>query len=236
MKFVRRLVTAAVVSGGVVVFVAAVGSTAWASGSPAPSVPSAPSPAAGFQTTVLSETVAPSTTAQTFTAVSNGADIAVTVPPGAFGDVVVDLVLTEPALSSLTSSLSQVGLAGYSLGAGVGVEVVTQSTGQPLSGNFASPLSVSIVSSSITTSSKVIEYPTTGSPYVVNNAVVSGGKVAVSVSSDPGFAVATPVSTTVPGATAPVTGKNFLPEGIVAGLLLVSGVSFLAVGRRRRTA
>ncbi|WP_298443480.1 hypothetical protein [Ferrimicrobium sp.] len=58
----------------------------------------------------------------------------------------------------------------------------------------------------------------------------------VSVSSDPGFAVATPTSAVVPGATSPVTGKNFLPEGIAAGVLMTIGTSLLVSVRRHRRA
>jgi len=209
---------------------------AWASGNPTPSSPTAPSPAAGFQTVVLSQTISPSNTTQTFSVTSNGANISISIPPGAFGSQTVQLVVTEPTLSDLTSSLSALGLSGDSLGAGVGVEVVSPTTGQPLSGTFAAPLTVTITSSSITSSSRVIEYPSAGSAFLLTNATVKNGKVVVSVSSDPGFAVATPTSAIVPGATSPVTGKNFLPEGITAGVLMTVGTSLLVSARRHRGA
>ncbi|MCI2975716.1 MAG: hypothetical protein MP439_06535 [Ferrimicrobium sp.] len=155
------------------------------------------------------------------------------VPPGAFGNENVELVITEPKLSDLTGSLSSLGLASYSLGAGVGVEVVNPSTGQPLTATFAAPILVSITSSSITSSSKVIEFPSTGSPFVVSNASVTSGKAVVSITSDPGFAIASPTSTAVvPGATTPVTGKNFLSEGLLAAFLIVAGSSVVLVARR----
>jgi hypothetical protein len=55
----------------------------------------------------------------------------------------------------------------------------------------------------------------------------------VSVTSDPGFAIASPTSTAVvPGATTPVTGKNFLSEGLLAAFLIVAGSSVVLVARR----
>lgn len=231
----KLLATTAIAAGGLG-FVLSVAPAAWASGSPTPTSPTAPSPAFGFQTVVLSQTISPSSNTQTFSATSNGANISISVPPGAFGSQTVQLVVTEPTLSDLSSSLGALGLSSDSLGAGVGVEVVSPTTGQPLSGTFAAPLTVSITSSSITSSSKVIEYPTAGSPFVLASAVVNSGKVVVSVSSDPGFAVATPTSAVVPGATSPVTGKNFLPEGIAAGVLMTIGTSLLVSVRRHRRA
>lgn len=210
--------------------------TAWASGSPTPSSPSGPAPIAGFQTTVLSQSVAPSSKTQTFHTTSNASNVTISVPPGAFGNVVVQLVVTEPTLSSLNSSLTSLGLSGDTVGAGVGVEVLDSATGQALSGTFASGVAVTIQSSSITSKSRVIEYPVVGNPYIVNNATVTNGQVVVTVTSDPGFAVATPVSSSsvVPGATSPVTGKNFLPEAAGAGLLVVFGGSLMVASRRRQ--
>ncbi|WP_298405642.1 hypothetical protein [Ferrimicrobium sp.] len=235
-RFGARLLGAVVVGAGGLGLVVTFAPTAWASGSPTPSTPTAPSPAAGFQTTVLSQTVTPSSSTQTFSAISNGADISISIPAGAFGSQTVQLVVTEPTLSVLTSSLGALGLSSDSLGAGVGIEVVNPSTGQPLTGTFAAPLTVTIVASSITASSKVIEYPSTGSPFVMTSAVVNTGKAVVTVSSDPGFAVATPTSAVVPAATSPVTGKNFLPEGIAAGVLMTVGTSVLVSSRRRHRA
>jgi len=224
-----------VVVGGACVLVLSAGSVAWASGSPSPTAPAAPTPAAGFQTTVLSQQVSPSTKTQVFTTTSNGSNVSVSVPSGAFGNETVQLVITEPTLSDLTGSLSSLGLASYSLSAGVGVEVVNSSTGQPLTGTFASTISVTITSSSITSNSKVVEFPTTGSPFVVSDATVTNGKAVISINSDPGFAVASPTSTAVvPGATSPVTGKNFLPEGLLAAGLIVAGSSAVLVARRRQ--
>jgi hypothetical protein len=40
----------------------------------------------------------------------------------------------------------------------------------------------------------------------------------------------------VPAATSPVTGKNFLPEGIAAGVLMTVGTSVLVSSRRRHRA
>lgn len=222
--------------GGALLVLGSMGGVALASGSPSPSSPTTPPPAAGFQTTVLSQTVAPSSSTQTLSAIADGANVAVAIPPGAFGSQTVEVVLTEPTLSDLTNALSSLGLSGDSLATGVGIEVIDPQTGQPLTGTFAAPLEVTITSSGIAAGSKVIEFPTSGSPFVVTNAQVSAGKAVVSVSSDPGFAVATPVSSTVPQATSPVTGKNFLPEGLLGGGLVLVGSTALTFSARRRRA
>jgi hypothetical protein len=223
-------------TSGAILVLATMGGTALASGSPTPSSTTAPPPAAGFTTTVLSQTVSPSTQTQTLTASSDGANVSISIPAGAFGNQTVEVVVTEPTLSQLSSAESSLGLTGYSLATGVGIEVIDPSTGQPLSGTFAAPIQVTIVSSSITSSSKIIEFPATGSPFVVTNAEVVGGKAVVSIDSDPGFAVATPVSATVPQATSPVTGKNFLPEGVAGAVLLLAGSSLVALSSRRHRA
>lgn len=212
------------------------GGVALASGSSTPSSPSAPTPAAGFQTTVLSQVVAPSSSTQTVTATADGANVSVVVPAGAFGNTTVNLVVTEPTLSDLTSTLSALGLGGSTLATGVGVEVVDAATGQPLTGTFAQPLTVTITSSGITSGSKVIEFPTSGSPFVDSAAEVVSGKAVVQVSSDPGFAVATPTSASVPAATSPVTGKDFLPVGIAGGVLVIGGAALIVASERRRHA
>jgi len=168
-------------------------------------------------------------------AIADGANVAVAIPPGDFGSQTVEVALTEPMLSDLTNALSSLGLSGDSLATGVGIEVIDPQTGQPLTGTLAAPLEVTITSSGIAAGSKVIEFPTSGSPFVVTNAQVSAGNAVVSVSSDPGFAVATPVSSTVPQATSPVTGKNFLPEGLLGGgLVLVGSIALTFSARRRR--
>lgn len=235
----RALVSGALL-GGVALLAGSAGGMALASGSPTPSTLgaakglSAAPPAAGFQTTVLSQTVTPSTSTQTLTTISDGANVSVSIPAGAFGNQTVEIVVTEPTLSQLQSAVSGLGLSGYSLATGVGIEVVDPSTGQPLTGTFAAPVQVTIMSSSIVSSSKIIEFPASGSPFVVTNAEVVSGKAVVNITSDPGFAIATPVAATVPQATSPVTGKNFLPEGLAGAGLVLGGSTAIALSTRLR--
>jgi hypothetical protein len=70
-----------------------------------------------------------------------------------------------------------------------------------------------------------------------SSATVTAGSATVTFDSDPNFAVLAPTGTAtcaVPGATGATTGKPFLGEGILAGLLLLLGATGLGYARRRR--
>jgi hypothetical protein len=158
----------------------------------------------------------------------DGAALTFVIPPGAFL-VTVQITITEPDLFAVGSA----GTAGYKAVAGVGVQV--QENGSPYPGTFLKPLTVTIRSSSITSSSVVMVW--NGTAFVSEpDSTVTSGVATVSFDTDPDFAVLAPsgtTATTIPGATTPVTGKPFLGEGILACLLVVLGVSGLAVGYRR---
>jgi len=158
----------------------------------------------------------------------DGATLTLVIPAGAF-PVSVQITITEADLFAVGNA----GTAGYKAVAGVGVQV--EENGSPYPGTFLKPLTVTIRSSSITSSSVVMVWNGTAFVAEPDSTVTSGGAV-VSFDTDPDFAVLSPLATTgtaIPGATKAVTGKPFLGEGILACALIVLGVTGLAVGCRR---
>jgi len=157
-----------------------------------------------------------------------GVSATLIIPAGAF-PVSVQITLTAPNITLVGSA----GTAGYRAVAGVGVQV--QENGSPYPGTFLKPLTVTIRSSSITTSSVVMVW--NGKAFVTDTAsTITTGVATVSFDTDPDFAALSPsvVSAAIPGATRAVTGKPFIGEGILAGVLVLLGASGLGVGWRRR--
>jgi hypothetical protein len=181
---------------------------------------------------VLTQVVVPSTTTETYTATANGASITVSIPPGAFGTQTVELAVTQPTLDALVSALSGLGLSGDALVTGVGVEILDPETGLPITGSFAVPITVTIRSTAITSSSKVVEFPASGSPFIDANAEVTSGEATVVVSSDPTLAIANP-SVVVPATHTGEPWAGSLAWWAMASLLAAGGVCALAEARRR---
>jgi hypothetical protein len=158
----------------------------------------------------------------------DGITTTLTIPAGAF-PVEVQITLTAPDLAAIGAA----GFAGHSAVAGVGISV--QENGSTYPGTFLKPLTVTMSSSSITSSSVVVVW--NGTAFVTeSSATVTAGSATVTFDSDPDFAVlaAGTATGTVPGATTPTTGKPFLGEGILAGVLLLLGAAGLGYARRRR--
>jgi hypothetical protein len=194
---------------------------------PAPA-PVGAAPPGSYSDVITSQTITPAGgTIGPVTA--DGATVTLVIPAGAF-PVSVQITITEADLFAVGSA----GTAGYKAVAGVGVQV--QENGSPYPGTFLKPLTVTIHSSSITSSSVVMVW--NGTAFVAeSDSTVTSGVAVVSFDTDPDFAVLAPTgttATTIPGATTPVTGKPFLGEGILAVVLVVLGLGGLAVGYRRR--
>jgi hypothetical protein len=193
---------------------------------PAPA-PVGAAPPGSFSDVITSQTIGPAGGTIGPVTVA-GATVTLVIPAGAFL-VSVQITITEADLFAVGSA----GTAGYKAVVGVGIQV--QENGAPYPGTFLKPISATIRSSSITSSSVVVVW--NGTAFVAEpDSTVTAGSSVVSFDTDPDFAVLAPTgttATTIPGATTPVTGKPFLGEGILAGLLVVLGVSGLAVGYRR---
>ncbi len=219
---------AIVVLGGAATFVLGAGG-ALATASYGPPSPAAPVVPGGYTAVVISQTFGPA--GGTLGPVRvNGIMTTLTVPAGAF-PVTVQITLTAPDLAAVGGA----GFAGHRAVAGVGVQV--QENGLSYPGTFLKSLTLTMSSSSIIASSIVVVW--NGSVFVAESAAtVAGGSASVSFDSDPNFAVLAPTggaTGAIPGATAATTGKPFVGEGILAGVLLLLGATGLAVARRHRT-
>jgi hypothetical protein len=185
-----------------------------------------PAPPGGFTTVVTTVTSRPA--GGTVGAVPvDGAELTVTIPPGAF-PTSVQITVTAPDLADITP------LPGFINVTGVGVEVTLN--GSPYPGTFLKPITATLRSSRITASSDVLVW--NGTSFVTDpDSAATSGEASVSFDTDPDFAVASPVSTkptVVPGATTPVTGEPLLGEGLLAGVLVLAGTGGFVASRRRR--
>lgn len=227
-----RLAGAAIAAVGLVVVPAGAVLAAPAGGY-GPTAPTGAAGAPGGYTTVLAtRTVGPG--GGTVLVTVPGAVARITVPAGAFA-ASVQVEVTGPRLTEVTAGLSAVGFPGYAALAGLGVKVLT-SSGQPITGSFARPVQITLVASSLRSAGEKVlrlDGPVAAS---VMPAVTSAGQVSFTITADPDIAVIDPtvVATgTVPGATATHTGKPFVGETVLAGLLLVAGAGALTVAGRR---
>jgi hypothetical protein len=187
----------------------------------------------GFTTVVASQVVGAS--GGTVQGTESGATATVDVPAGALpsgGEVV---------LSSGPPSAVAVG-GGRTVVVGFSVAVLNQETGQPLTGTFAHPLTLTLTDPAIVPGDTVVILTGPGQLSPVSGATVTNGSAVVAFDSDPNFAVVagsvsaapTPTSTTVPGATSVTTGEPFLGEELVAGVLVAGGLALGATAVRRR--
>jgi hypothetical protein len=177
----------------------------------------------GYYTVVTSQTVT-SAGGKIGPVSVGGLSVTLTVPAGAFSDT-VQITLTGP-------NVAGIGDAGFSSCKAVGgVGVLVQQNGSKYSGKFAKPLTLSMASGSINALSVVVRW--NGTAFVTESgATVRSGSATVSVVQDPNFAVLAPSA--IPGATKAATGKPFLGEEILAGILLLLGISGLAAALRWR--
>ena len=179
----------------------------------------------------LAVTINPNATTTTTISVSvDHIPVKISVPPGAFATP-VQITVTAPVLSQITGALSSLGYSGYQAVSGLGVSVIN-SSGHLYSGSFLKPITTTVDDSAISSASRVVEWNALGQFTSVSSATVASGSATWSFQHDPAFAVISP-TTTVPGATSPVTGKPFLMEGSLGALFIVGGASLLWQARRR---
>lgn len=160
------------------------------------------------------------------TSTIGSASLSVTVPSGTFS-VPTQLVTTDASGSSIAPPSG--GSAAVVFGVGF------YQNGTKVTGTFPA-VTVTVSSPSITAGSTV--YLVEGTKLVaVQGATVKNGSATFTISSDPTVEIAAAASgttTAIPGATTVHTGKPFLLEGGIAGLLVVSGGAILLAARRRR--
>jgi len=202
------------------------------SGYTPPTTPTSSGTPGGYTQVVTAVTVNPtSTTPATVSVTVDHTPVQVTVPPNAF-TTPVQVVVTSPVLSQVTSALPNLGFSGFQAVAGLGINIVTP-TGQTYPGAFRHPITVTVTNSAIGPGDRIAEWNSQGVFSTVANAVIKPGSATWSFQTDPDFAVLAPVKGTVPGATSPVTGKPFISE-LLAGLALVGVGSGVLLRTRRR--
>lgn len=189
-----------------------------------PAAPVSTSVPGGYTSVVTTQTLGPSTTSQTVSATVAHSATQLVVPAGTFSQP-VQLVITAPNLTNISTSLASLHLPGYQAIAGLGVGVDT-SNGQPLPGTFGHPVTITVHNSAIHPGDKVVEWNQHGTFSMLTNASVQNGVATWPFSSDPAFAIVAP-SQTVGQATSPVTGKPFAAVGALGVIALGAGIVLL---------
>jgi hypothetical protein len=214
----------------VVAFTLAVsGATAMAAGTGyAPPPPSTTVPG-GFNSVIASYSFGPAGGTQTNIALGNNTSLNISVPPGTFTS---DVTLT--IFSGDLVSVGNAGFSGYEAVSGFRF-LVTEGSSR-YSGSFNNYITFTLTSSNITSSSKVLIF--NGTSFVsYPNSSVKNGQATIQANSDPEFVVVSPVVTpaVVPSSTTVTTGKPFLGEEILAGILFLAGLVGLSLGLRKRS-
>ncbi len=197
----------------------AIQSVAFAAGAGyAPTTP--PATPTGVSGTVVSTcTVQPS--GGPCTATVDGLAISVTIPPGDF---------TIPTQILFSTGVTPTGVSGTVVGA-FGLSVVQN--GSKLTGTFSPAATLHVTDSAIGVGDSL--YVDTNTGFTPTATATTAGSITSTFDSDPNYAVVAPVSVTaVPSATTPVTGKPFLLEELVAGLLVSVGAFGLILLRLKR--
>ena len=201
-----------ILAGGAAL-VLSLGGTAFAAGNgyAPPSAVSGNAPG-GYSQVIINQSVP--ATGGILSAVSNGSSFFADVPAADAGSGVT-LAITAPTnLANADHAILGFGFALAKNGVGV-------------TGNFASPITVTVQNSAIHAGDQLDYW--TGSawaPYA--NATVANGKLSVTITADPQFAlVSAPTSTTPPAGT-PIPNSTTPHTGVpIEGMLLVAGVALL---------
>jgi hypothetical protein len=211
------------VGAAAMLLVAAGGALAADGYGPPPPPPPVPG---GFSVVVTSQTLGPA--GGIIGPVKVGTlHVTIRVPAGAF-PVRVQITVTAPDVSQIGSA----GFTGFRALGGVGIEV--QEHGSTYPGDFLKPLTMHDSSGLITSSDELAEW--NGSAFVLAPGVkIHTDSVSDSFDSDPDFVVLGPTSASIPGGTTAPTGKPFLGQGILAGVLLLLGAGGIVRARRPRT-
>jgi hypothetical protein len=227
------------------------GAAAFGTAAP-PGGPPQSATSAGFISIVTTQAV--TNAGGTVSGSANGATAAVTVPGGA---------TTNGANVEISTGIPDTinAAPGNTVVADFSVALVDQSSGLKMAGPFTPPISLTITDPSILATDTVVMVTAPGQTTTVSGATVAAGTATVTFTNDPNFAVissaatattptTTPASPASPGspaspsaatpaisgATSVVTGKPFLGEGLLASLLVLSGLVVFGtiVWRRRR--
>ena len=159
----------------------------------------------------------------------SGVTVCVAVPKGTF-DKNVQVIIVDTAGTSLAPPAPD----GKVLVVAFGIYV--EVNGKKYTGTLSPPIQVTLSGQPVSSADQVIVQNTTGGAFSPVDETLSNGTITFTISADPNFEVLA-TSSVVPGSPTSVhTGKHFVLEGTLGGLLLVGGGLALARGRRRRSA
>jgi hypothetical protein len=156
----------------------------------------------------------------------DGSTVTVTVPAGSFPD---------GAQVAIVEFSAAVAPTGDSIVLAFGIDFCVN--GAKYQGTFSPGATVTVANPAIRPGQTL--YQQIGTTLVPLTAQISNGSLSFSIDTDPNFvlvAAVGPAATIIPGATNVVTGKPFLLEELVGGLLVLVGSTllFLRLRLRRR--
>lgn len=164
----------------------------------------------------------------TVTATVDGSTVTVSVPAGAFPD---------GAQVAIVEFSAAVAPTGDTIVLAFGIDFCVNGT--KFTGTFSPAATVTVSNPAIRPGQTL--YQQIGTTLVPISAQISNGSLSFSIDTDPNFVLVTavgPAATVIPGATSVVTGKPFLLEELVGGLLVLFGSTlsllFLRLRLRRR--
>jgi hypothetical protein len=187
----------------------------------------------GYGSIITSQTVP--TTGGTVTGTVSGDTITVTVPSGAF-TTSEEVTITSADVTGIGDG----GVTGDSAVLGIGINITDPTGETKVTSTFSPALTVAITGSFSATDAVVYYNHGTGTWDTLTGVTVTATEISFSITADPDIAVLASSSTsTAPGApvadaTTVHTGKPFLLEEIIAGVLVLFGLATLVWVKRRR--
>jgi hypothetical protein len=182
----------------------------------------------GFSSVVTTHAFGP--TGGTVSANVPGGEAELTVPDAAFSQQ-IQAIITAPDLSGINAVLPQLGFGGYTAIAGVGISV-DDANGNPITGLFVHPLSLTITGSGISGGDLLVEFTSLSTAATLQDAAFTDGSVTVSLSADPDFAVLAPNGTSASAiANASPSSSGSTPPTAVLGEQFTKGTGGSGVGK-----
>lgn len=167
-----------------------------------------------------------------------GGSASIQAPVGAFASP-VQIEATKPDLTQITGeSLSGAGFSGFNAVAGIGVKVLDAS-GQPVTGKFAKPITVTITGTGLGKAGEKAIAFTGSAGATVLPTTLGPNSITITIDEDPNIAVIDPTTataSTVANATSTHTGIPVAGEVALAGAIALGGAGVLMAARRRATA
>jgi hypothetical protein len=175
------------------VILSSLSTPSYAAGGYGPGEPGLPGVPGGFERDVRIVKTIGLSGGQLSTTLANKVGIKLTVPPAAFVSL-VQVAVTAPPFSELSSMLPKLGFRAYSPVTGFGLFFSNPNNGKPLKGNFAKPVTVVLRGPDLgVPGEKVLELTSATSAEVLAT-VLSKGTATFSLQSDPDLLVVNPIN------------------------------------------